>query len=92
MTINSMKDAVEIKVTKADLISAIQKMMQANARFTTVTCIDRKDQTELIYHFADADNSGLLERSELQPTIVGSKSFLQLPYYRLNLICDIVPE
>jgi NADPH-dependent glutamate synthase beta subunit-like oxidoreductase len=83
MTIHSMKDATEIKVTKADLISAIQKMMQANARFTTVTCIDRRDlpdssgqagQTELIYHFADADNKltnirMLTKKGEVIPSI-----------------------
>ncbi|MBI4835514.1 MAG: FAD-dependent oxidoreductase [Planctomycetes bacterium] len=74
MKSNSMKDVVEINVTKAELISGIQKMMQAKMRFTTATCIDRKDQTEIIYHFADESSKLsnvrlLTKKGEVIPSI-----------------------
>jgi len=41
----------EILIEKADLISAVEKMLAEKARFGTASCVDLGDKFELIYHF-----------------------------------------
>jgi len=41
----------EILIEKADLISAVEKLLAGKARFGTASCIDLGDKFEIIYHF-----------------------------------------
>jgi NADPH-dependent glutamate synthase beta subunit-like oxidoreductase len=41
----------EILVEKAELISAVQKMLAEKARLITASCVDLEDKFEIIYHF-----------------------------------------
>jgi len=51
-----IKGVREILVGKEELISEVQRMAQKSARFTTTTCLDLREQMEIIYHFTDEDN------------------------------------
>ena len=74
MMSSSVKGVVEINVNKGNFISEIQKMFQQKARFTTATCMDLKDQTEIIYHFT-GDNEKMInvrlvvKKGEIIPSI-----------------------
>lgn len=47
----------EVLVEKAELISAVQKMLAEKARFATASCIDLGDKFEIIYHFEPQESS-----------------------------------
>jgi len=41
----------EITVSKAELITEVQKMLAQKAMFGTATCLDLDERFEIIYHF-----------------------------------------
>jgi ech hydrogenase subunit D len=41
----------ETIISKDDLVSAVKKLRDEKARFTTATCVDMGDTVELLYHF-----------------------------------------
>jgi len=47
----------EILIEKADLISAVEKLLAEKARFGTATCLDLGDKFEIIYHFAPQESA-----------------------------------
>ena len=47
----------EILIEKADLISAVEKLLAEKARFGTASCVDLGDKFEIIYHFEPQESA-----------------------------------